>query len=456
MGESSAIMRDPSGGVRLRCVKAGYNPLDLGTDRRFVTFDSAWANSFRVRASGQLSGTDLGGTRITGYGLGTAYRDVRILSMPGTNGPYRPTLAWQRNNGGTLSIFNGAGTTDTPLPYARGYGVCAVNLRDNEIYFSPSKPAHDYVYFVFDVNPTGWESVGAGGGLIGNHPTYGPGIYIARPGVSPLTASLDDMMLTSQRNHFQIAQTGLTGGSTHTVGNDPFPTHAASQTRAGFLVNLGRSYPDYPPVIAFPTDYQGGVGQLSHRHSCSIFWISPSQILILSSFGDAPIRWAIVGSDPGYAPGTGALVNRVAWIRGAGFYVTKKGIDISAAMPGDFLFRSDRQTPRFEGFDIIDAGAAAGTTAVAYPLPNPPAAGGLPFSFIIASDNLPYSGYWCGCGMVVTQDIIRVPPSPTLGSYYGPFFSGLVYTRNSYKWFRDAGYGISYVGYVATMNISDF
>ena len=62
MGESSAIMRDPSGGVRLRCVKAGYNPLDLGTDRRFVTFDSAWANSFRVRASGQLSGTDLGGT----------------------------------------------------------------------------------------------------------------------------------------------------------------------------------------------------------------------------------------------------------------------------------------------------------------------------------------------------------------------------------------------------------
>lgn len=122
MGESSAIMRDPSGGARLRCMKAGYTPLGLGTDRRFVTFDSAWANSFRVRASGLVSGSDLGGTRITSYGLGTAYRDVRILLMPGAP-PYRPALAWQRNNGGTLSHFNGAGTMDTPLPYARGHGV---------------------------------------------------------------------------------------------------------------------------------------------------------------------------------------------------------------------------------------------------------------------------------------------------------------------------------------------
>lgn len=451
-------MRAPSGGVRLRSVKAGYNPLDLGTDRRFVTFDSSWANSFRVRTSGVVPGTALGERRI-GYGAGAAYRDVRVLNwaeVAGANGPYRPTLAWQRNNGGSLNIFNGAGTTDTPLPYARGYGVCAVNLRDNEILFSPSKPAHDYVYYVFDVNPTGWEATGAGGGLLGNHPIHGPGIYIARPGVNPLSAGLDDMMLTSQRNHFQIAQTGLTGGSTHTIGNDPFPSHVASRLRSGFLVDLGRSYTDYPPVIAFPTDYQAGIDELGHRHSCSIFWLNPSQLMILSSFGNAPIRWAVVGSDPGYVPGQAALVRRVAWIKGAGLYVTKKGIDITVAGASDFLFRSDRQTPRFEGFSGIDAGAAAGTTAVAYALPNPPPAGGPPFTFLMASDNLSYSGWWCGCGCVITQDIIRTTPSPTLGVYYGPFFSGVVYTRTSYKWFRDSGYGISYVGWAATMNISDF
>lgn len=438
--------------MRLRSVLAGQNPFDLGLDPRYVTFDSSWLNSFRVRANGVVSGAALGGATI-GYGLGAAYRDVRVLSVLGANGPGRPTLAWQRNNGGSLSSYpGGAGSSGEPLGYQRGYGVCGVTLRDNEIHISPSKPAHDYVYFVFEVSPSNWEAGGAGGWVRGNHPLHGLGLYIARPGVNPLTASLDDMMMTTQRHHFQIAQTGITGGPTHLISGDPFPTHTTTALRQGFLIDLGRSYPHYPPVIAFPTDYSGGIGELSHRHSCSIFWITPSQIMVLSSFGSAPIRWAVVGSDPAYQPGVGALVRRIYQQRGLGLFVTKHGVDYFSAGANDFIFRSDMQSPRFSGLSEIPTGAPTGYTP--YPLPNPPPAGGPPFAFMLVYE--PQGGWWCGCGLTVMQDVIRYTPSPTLGAYYGPFFSGLVYSRDQYKWYRNPDYSVSYIGYASTMNVSDF
>lgn len=442
MGQSWAIFRDGAGGVRLRSVKAGYNPMDLGLDRQVVTFDSSWLNSFRVRASAVVPYAGLSDGTQT---VGPATRKTKIIPIGGS-GPDRPTLAWIRSGGGNL--LDGA----TNVPYARGYGSCSISMTNSEIHISPRKPelaGMDYVYYVFNVNPLAPEGAGAGGGLIGNHPIYGPGIFIARPGADPLTASLDDMILTTRRNHFQIEQTGMTGGATHTLSNDPFPNLAPSQLRAGYLVNLGRSYPDYPPVIAAPTDF-GTLGGATNRHLCSIFWLNSSQIMILSSFeSTAPVRWAVLTNNADYAPEPPAAeVIRVAGIVGQGLYVTKKGISFPFAGPGDFLFRSDRQTPRFLGFDAIPTGAPTGITP--YSLPGTPPSSGIPFTFFFAYWNA-VTEWWCGCGAMLTGDFLTAVPD-----YYGPAFAAVASSGSQYKWYNDTSLSGGYYGAVATMNVSDF
>lgn len=277
-----------------------------------MTFDSKWTNSFRVRANGVASGADLGAGYTT-MGGGLAYRHSKVLPFGGS-GPDRPTLAWQRNNGGALN--SGA------IAYARGYGVCGVSMTNSQIHISPARNTVDYVYYVFTVNPQAEEPSGAGGIFLGRHPLYGTGLYIGRPGVDPRTASLDDMMLTTQRNHFQIAETAQTSASHDTlVTDDPFPFTEPNQStphsRRGFTINLNGWYPDYPPVIAYSTDMNPSDPsfQVKYSHNCSVFWRSPSQILVVTSMSGG-VRVGIVSSDPAYVPGPAAEVVRVAKVRG--------------------------------------------------------------------------------------------------------------------------------------------
>jgi len=71
-----------------------------------VTFDSSWLNSFRVKLSGVAAPGALGSAAISYFG-GGGTRTVAVLNdsaLAGANGPWRPTLAWQRNGGGSIDV----------------------------------------------------------------------------------------------------------------------------------------------------------------------------------------------------------------------------------------------------------------------------------------------------------------------------------------------------------------
>jgi len=91
-------------------------------------------------------------------------------------------------------------------------------------------------------------------------------------------------------------------------------------------------------------------------------------------------------------------------------------------------------------------------------LPNPPASGGPPFAFIIVNDGqATNNGWWCGCGFMMMQDIIRATTGPDGSYHYGPIFSALIYSRTEYKTYRNPdSYPTGQYGKIATMNISDF
>lgn len=465
----STVIGDIGGRIRLRTALSGVDVLDPNIDPRLLTFDSSWTSALRLLHSNVVSAAALENRNVAyGYsgsipgGSQSGNRPVRVVPFAGANGPYRPTLAWMRNNGGTLSYFPAGGSFSSPVSqsYQRGYGVCAVNLRDNEIYLSPSRAGVDYVYFIFGNNPTAPEAGGPEDGLMGLHDVHGTGLFIARPGLNVMTASLDDMILTTRRNHFQISESGTAYSTPGPVGTaaadsdyisgDPFPASTAVVHRCK-IVTLRGYYPHYPPVIAAHAD----MGAAWARFSPSVFWLNPSQILVTGmNTRDAGIRYAVVASDPAYQYGVGPVVTRIHMDENV-LLITKHGIDMDAvSSDADYIFSSRRQSPRFTGFDLIPAGAPSGTywlpaTGVA------PIGAGPPFTFMLASDGLGNSGWWCGMGHVIMQDILNSMPG-VYGEFYGPYFAGCVISRDQYKWYQNPGYPTLPIGYVSTMNLSDY
>ena len=460
MAAHFSTFRDPSGLVRFRSCLAPYNPKDLNLDARLVTFDSTWTSSMRLLTNGVVPGSSLSTRTLTYTGFGTTpgdgTRTVRVLPLAGANGPGRPTLAWMRNNGGTLTYFAAGSALSTPgttMSYARGYGVCAVTLVDNEIQFSPSRASMDYAYFVFGVNPTAAEAGGGNGGRIGLHPLYGRGLFFSRPGFNHLTCALDDMMLSTHRNHFQVEETGTVfpqtyggGGEflpTSLVSGDPFPILLSAGTlRNCGIVTLRKSYPHYPPVIA----YSMGTG---HQQTPSIFWLSANQLLIAGMpDGTTGIRYAVVASDPAYQPGVDtSTVCRTRFWRGQEALVSKHNISWFSAGPNDFLFRSSRISPRFADFGSILTGGISGM----YGLPAggiPPDGAGSPFGFFLVQDQ---GQWWCGAGFAHMQDVVTAT-----GTYYNTRFRAAIVDRTRYWWFRDAAWTGSMFGWLAAMNLSDF
>lgn len=466
----SRIMRlgGVDGIVRLRTVKAGYNAADDTLDARYVTFDSTWENSLRLLGNGVVSSASLS-TRTVTYnyfpGVPAGTRTARVLPFSGDNS-MRPVLAWQRRGAGTIQYTpSGWPLGNFPLPaptaYQRAYGVCAATLRNNEILLSPSKSGVDYVYFVFGNDGSGPEIGGANSGRIGNHPTYGPGLYIARPGYDRLTASLDDMMLTTRRNHFQFAETGIafpdryTGGGafnpTSSISSDPNPEFFGakpSQTRNAKLVTTTGSYPHYPPVVAFSTD-------TGFQHQLSVFWLNASQFIIAGTPNAlVGMRWGVVATDPTYQGGTDTVhTRRIRMSPDGGIDISKHDVDVLSAGQTDFIFRSRHLTPRFSGFASVLSTAPSAD----YSLASTPGAGaGIPFVFYIFDDTFAGSGggRWCGCGMVQMQDIFTTGgPTPP---YMPTQFRAATISRTAYRWYRQSGISVAPYGSVATMNVSDF
>lgn len=453
--------------VRLRTVKDGQDAADLGLDSRYVTFDSAWNSSLRLLSNGVAPAASLS-TRVTTYsyfpGMTSGARTSRVLSFAGSNA-LRPTLAWQRRETGAIRYTPAGYPLGVPSPaptaYQRAYGVCAVTLRNGEILLSPSKSGVDYVYYVFGNDGSGPEIGGANSGRFGTHPVYGPGLFIARPGYDRLTASLDDMMLSTHRNVFQIAETGIafadlyTGGGSFlpfsAIDTDPFPEYfgtSPSQLRSAKIVNLTGSYPDFPPVIAFSTD-------TGFQHQCSVFWTSPSQFIIAGApRATVGMRWAVVATDPEYQGGVDtARTHRIRMSPDRGLDITKHDINLLDAGETDYIFRSRRLTPRLAAFDAI----LTSTPSADYAIPSPPPVGaGLPFVFFLLDDTFALSGggRWCGCGMVQMQDIATTGgPSPP---YMQSQFRAAVVSRTVYRWYRQSGVSTNSFGWAATMNVSDF
>jgi hypothetical protein len=444
--------------VRIRSCLAPYDPKNLSLDPRVVTFDSGRRNVMRLLTSGVAGAGSLPTKNInypSTFGGIAGTRNVRRLALAGANGPTRPTLAWMRNGGGTLTRYpagspvSGSGISTS---YARGYGTCAVTLENDEICFSPSRANVEYAYFVFGTNPTALEGAGGNGGRFGLHPLYGYGAFISRPGFDHLTCSLDDMMLSTRNNHFQIEETGTvtcntySGGgpnfSSDQVDGDPFPLNFGGTLRRYAIATLSKAYPHYPPVIAYAPD--GGNQQL-----VSIFWLNSTQILLAGMPNDTtPIRYAVVGSDPAYVPGPDTSSVCRVHMESGGLFVTKKNVSFYSAGANDFLFRSDRITPYFPDFGAITT--AQNTNWYNLPAAGvPPVGAGTPFGFILVADGT--SGWWCGCGKVQSQDIVA-----TGGGAYQNIFRATITSRTQYLWERTSGWTAAAFGWVAAMNISDF
>ena len=459
------------GGItRLRCVTAGQDAANLGLADRYVTFDSAVPNAFRVVKNGLVSGAALANRAINYSGLsGTGTRYAKAIPHTGvsTSGaPLKPAMVWQQSGAGSVQYFArgsasaGAGAT---LTYQRGYGVCTVSLKINEVLVSPARDAMNYAYFIFGSSPATSEGSGANGGRLGVHPLYGPSLNISRPGFDHLSCSLDDMMLTTKGHHFQIEEMGIaypdTGGftsgltQTSMIANDPFPEFAGVvRTRLCALVNTAKSYPHYPPVMAYNAD--GAI-----QHPPSIFWISPTQFVIAGTPDAARgMRWAIVAGDPAYVPGPDTIRTHRIRMRPDALLISKHNVNVLSAGANDFVFRSDRLTPRFTGFAPVLSGYGSGF----YSIPNPPPAGstGFPFVFMSIWDvdiTGGGSGWWCGVGMVQSADIIATTPGMPSSPYYTLMFRASIENSTQYDWYKNPSIsGSQPFGYMATINLYDF
>ncbi|MDF2809304.1 MAG: hypothetical protein K0S56_335 [Microvirga sp.] len=444
------IFIDSFGGTikRLRTALIGYDASNLALDERYLTFDSFWLNGLRLLSNGVRTAASLTDFTVTypAAGAYTPTRRVKILPSAGNN-QTRPTLAWVRRGPGTMSYTPSSGAATT-VSYQRGYGTCGVTLQTNSILLSPQRTGVDYVFYVFGVNGTAAEGGGGNGIFFGNHPLHGPGLHISRPGIINVdTAGLDDMLFTTRRNAFQIAETGTVGVTGSTTSDPLGQPEQPSTLWAASVVTLARSYPNYPPVIAY------GMGLPNHTESgCQIYWLSANQILITSSGAGSNIRYAIVGGDPAWEGGAdpGAGITRCFASAAEGLAVTRAGVDYDVSTPADLIFSSKRMFARFKDFAAINASAPTGS----YFLPDPPPSGaGAPFPFFMLYDQQA-NYWWCANGSVSFKGVMMFDSG--LGVYLAyEGLRGYVSSRTTYGWDRPSSYTVTAPGFASMLNVSD-
>lgn len=438
------------GVVRLRTGLAGHDLKDPALDERYLTFDSAWTNAFRLLKGGVVAGGSLS-TQSFSYPANPVPGTRTVRRIPVTGATVKtPALAWATAGSGTVNWAPAGRLLSLPadtVSYQKAYRTCAVNLATDEIKVSPSFSTRDYAYLVFQTDATATESTGPNGGRIGVHPLYGMGAFISRPGFDHLTCSLDDMMLTTSRNMVQIRETGMatptqwTGGGARYVADavSGGPFSEGSTLRYGVRVTLSRSYPDYPPVIAYRMD-TGFNDALP-----SIFWVSANEIIIGNLLSDDTVRYAILGVDPAYTPAADTgRIKRIRFFNGA-LDITKHNVNWESAAEADFLFRSNRQTPRFTGFNAFPVSFPTGV----YSLPTAaPVGAGPSFAFFLVNDTAGL--WWCGCGYTDMQNVVGS------GGTYNSYWRGAVINRSQYRWYKDTSITWNPLGWIGSMNVSDF
>lgn len=439
------------GVMRLRTGLAGHDLKDPALDERYLTFDSAWTNSFRLLKGGVVAGSSLT-LQVINYPIpagATGNRGVRRIPVTGAT-TKTPALAWAVAGSGSVDWYPAGRLLSLggiATSYVKAYRTCAVNIAADEIKVSPSYSSLDYAYLVFQTDATAPESTGPNGGRFGVHPLYGMGAYISRPGFDHLTCSLDDMMLTTGRNMVQIHETGMAtptqwvlGGAraiADAVAGGPFSD--GSGLRYAVRLTLNGSYPDHPPVVAYRMD-TGFSDALP-----SIFWLSDNEIIISNLLNDDSVRYAVLAVSPSYTPDVDTgRIRRIRFVDGA-LDITQHNVNWEDATEAQFLFRSSRLTPRLTGFDLYPTSFPTGV----YNLPSPsPTGAGPQFAFFLTYE--PYGGWWCGCGYSDMQDIIGS------SGVYNSWWRAAVINRSQYRWYKDPSVAPSWLGWVVSANVSDF
>ncbi|MCS0501372.1 hypothetical protein [Ancylobacter mangrovi] len=436
------VLGNVAGGVRLRTARPGYDAGDPALDPRFLSFDSQWPNGFRLIGSGVAAVNSLPGGGWTPIpNATTVYRDIPAAG----SGPDRVALAWGTYGAGSFPYVAPGSTSITPFNYARRYDQMNVILGDNYIRVpvedmsSPTHGLYDGVtYFLFKVLASGVDPTPAAGNnaIFGNHPSRGPGLFIARRGADVRTCGDDDLILSTQKNHFQVAEIG----------------QVATQYRDGFskkdaFVTLSRSYPNYPPVVAFaaePVSYSDGTFQ---QQLISAYWVSPNQLYFHTLFSTEHghnIRFAVAASDPAYQGGVDAgSTLRCLAAPSIGFGVTKHNVHADAAGEWDWIFRADRMSLQFRGFGEVTTGRDTGI----YTLPVA-STSGLALVFYVM--NQPGVGYIVGCG----ASSVNMFYDPSYA--YKKWWAICTAAPNQYYWRRDGDAGLHVGGFAAVCNVADF
>ncbi|WP_371346217.1 hypothetical protein [Ancylobacter sp. IITR112] len=430
-----------NGVARLRTVVPGFDAADPSLPERYVTFDSTNIGRLRLVANGVVASNSLPNLTLN-YGNGWQ-RACKWMVNPAAN-LATPVLAWARRGSGTLTLSSGAFQS-----FQRGYLTLSVSLTAANMYFSPQLSGVDYLYYLFGNAGSSAEAGGPNGVIFGKHDAYGHGLFISKPGFDVDTCSLDDMPLTTRRNHFQIYETGL-ASATIGVTAGPFIDYLYN---GASIIDLEGSYPHYPPVIVYR------MGEPSTGAHTGVFWINPSRILVTGASSGIPsqgipavqVRYAVIATDAAYTPGVDSVegITRCFISPEHGLAVTKHNVDFDSAGENDFIFKSRRLSPYLKGYAQIAGGLSTGV----YSLPSPPPTGsGPPFNFFILQDGLNH--WWCGCGNHNMTEVLQW--NSGIGAYVAaPTTKAWVSSRTTYSWLRPANSGVS-VGFHATMNVSDF
>lgn len=429
------------GSARIRTTRPGYDVTDMGLDPRFVSLDTQWRNVLRLvkQGAGPASAyttSNLAKVWITGDNVGNYWhKEIAVSGIgPGTH----------------TAIVLGKDTRPSPVASTGAWMKCDVIIEPGLLRVSPpgtafdSGTAHlvpgyfDYVYYVFRVGTEGDDPVEASTAnsiAMGNHPTRGAGIFISRRGTNVLTAGDDDLILSTQADCFQVSEVGFLGSS------------------AGGTVTLSRSYPHRPPILVFsPSHGATAEGRPTARRVWAR-WLADNQIQMETTSGTTcPFRWAIIATDPNYAPGVGSVkVTRCVGSNSFGFGVTKKNVDFFSAGENDWIFRSDRMMFQFRSYSAINPGAA-GSSLYNYPTP---ASSGVPFTFFQIS--LAGSTF-VNCGEISSQGIFGgVIGSPSIMQVKRYF---IMYSANASQYYFGKAPDITYPSgvnaYCGVANVSDF
>lgn len=429
MAVTSAI-GNLGGSTRVRFALPGHDANNMSLDPRFVAIDSQWQSAFRLFASGRANGSALTGGTLTDNFFGDLRTSDFVFKQ--------------------VAVAGIGPDTHTALCVARhiedgGYVQCAAIIGTGFIRMCPmalqfSNPvagynginAFEYIWFVFAVPPAGFDPVetGTAGGMsIGPHPSLGQGLFIARRGVAIESATDADLILSTRRNCFQAAETGLA-------------TIAPSTTEVN--VTLAGSYPSRPVIYPFCINYFSGASTDSEPRdiAATATWVNNSTIKVAvsdSATTNRFVRFMIIATDPLYAGGTGAAANRIIMSRAGGFLgVTKVGINYTSAGWADWVFRSDRLMFHARAYGAINPGAL-GTGWYAYPVAS---TSGAPFTFFRMLVNGASATYaFAGCGSISAYCLYGLVQPPLTTRANRRYFMLKSFSATQYYFAKGEGVG---------------